>query len=490
MLMRRTIGPFLIAALLCHLSVLAGGEALPEEPVEIGAEPQFLFDNYLVDNYWAIKYKKEAVRRVFHQPTKYEGNPVLAGDGGYTSVLKDKQTGAFQMWYQTALVDPKKEQRTEYALAYAESKDGLKWTLPKLGLYEWKGAKENNICWTGIKSRRASSPFLLDLPEKDRKGYRHVMLYRETDGMHLIGSQDGIKWDRASDVRISPIHSDTVNAIVYDPRRKEYVLYCRAKHVYRTFQGAILDTGESRRIARMTNKELWAEWKAEPQNILVPDELDADKGFDCFYGMPVRFSSGIYWGFLWPFKTNTDIHTELAFSRDGIHYERLPGRPRLIERGPEGAWDDGMVFGGDQWVEVGDEWWLYYAGWDGPHQSRTRKPGIGLVKLRKEGFISVRGPASGGVVVTRQLRWPGGKLLVNADARQGELKVRVTDAKRKVLPGFDYDDCQALKGNNVAHEITWKDKGIASLGGQVIRLEFFLKEADLYTFRATGGKSP
>ncbi|MBW3543942.1 MAG: hypothetical protein KY476_27145 [Planctomycetes bacterium] len=48
--------------------------------------------------------------------------------------------------------------------------------------------------------RRASSPFLLEVPEKDRRGFRHVFLYRETDGMHLIGSQDGIHWDRSSDV--------------------------------------------------------------------------------------------------------------------------------------------------------------------------------------------------------------------------------------------------------------------------------------------------
>lgn len=80
---------------------------------------------------------------------------------------------------------------------------------------------------------------------------------------------------------------------------------------------------------------------------------------------------------MWPFKLNTDVHTELAFSRDGIHFERLHSRPKLIELGKGGQWDDGMVFAGPDWIEVGNEWWIYYAGWDGPHESKERQPGMG-----------------------------------------------------------------------------------------------------------------
>ena len=148
------------------------------------------------------------------------------------------------------------------------------------------------------------------------------------------------------------------------------------------------------------------------------------------------------------------------------------------------------VFSGYRWLEVGDEWWLYYAGWDGPHGTKERSPGIGLVKLRKEGFISMRGPKGGGVICTRQLLWPGGKLLVNADASEGELGVRVTDRKRKVIPGFDYDDCVAFKGNEVAHEVRWKESSLDSLTGQVIRFEFFLKDAHLFTFQSKALRQP
>ncbi len=478
----------IIGLLLHSLPVsLANAEALPVEPVEIGIAPQFLFDRYVVDNHWAIKYKKETVRRVFHAPKKHEKNPLIAGEGGYICVLKDEDGGLFRMWYQTWTPSPVEGKSGKYAIAYAESDDGISWALPKLGLYEWKGGKDNNIVWTGLDGKRGSQVFLLDLPEEERRGYRYVMLYGGIGGSHLIGSQDGIHWDRESDTDITRMHSDTHNAIVHDPRRNEYVMFCRAKHIYRTFRGDVLDTGASRRVARMASKELWTLWDSEPQTILIPDEVDSESGdFNFFYGMPTRYHAGIYWGFLWPFKMNSDIHTELAWSRDGFHFDRLPSRPKLIERGPDGAWDDGMVFGSPFWVEVGDEWWIYYAGWDGPHGTKDRTPGMGLAKLRKEGFISMRGPANGGVLCTRKLVWPGGKLVVNADAHEGELRVRICDERRKVLPGFDYDDCVTFQGNSVAHEVSWQDSSTESLTAKVMRLEVFLKNAEIYTFRATG----
>jgi hypothetical protein len=477
--------PLLIAAMMLVPGFLFA-QALPTEPIEIGTTPQFVFDNHIVDNFWAIKYKAERMERVFHQPKKHEANPVIAGDGGFGFVERDRETGRFRMWYQTWIASEVQGKGGQTAIALTESDDGLSWVMPNLGLYEWKGTKENNIVWKGLDGKKASQVFFPELPQEEKRGFRYIMQYGGAGGSHLIGSHDGIHWDKSSDQIIVKMHSDTQNATVWDPVKREFVMYCRGKHIYRTFQGDILDTGESRRVSRMTSQKLWTQWDAQPQTILIPDELDEQEGFNCFYGMPTRYHAGIFWGFLWPFKMNTDIHSELAWSRDGVQFHRLPTRPKLIERGPEGSWDDGMVFCNDRWIEMGDEWWLYYIGWDGPHGTTERTPGVGLVTLRKEGFISMRGPRRGGVLCTRRIHWPGGRLVVNADAQTGELKVRVTDEKRKPLAGFDYEDSNPFTGNSVAQAVTWKDKSLDSLAGQTIRFEFFLSDADLYTFRATG----
>lgn len=478
---------------LLPLSLEAQSRSLPAEPVEIGSTPQFVFDNYIVDNHYALKYKRETVERVFHAPQKHPANPLVAGEGGYVAVRRDPESGKFRMWYQTHTprLDAKGNLKgSHYAIAYAESTDGLKWTLPQLELFEWKGSRQNNIVWKGITDQRASGPCLLDVPKAERKGYRYLMSYhtggagKGVNGIRVVGSQDGIHWDKSSDSLLAELHSDTLNSIVYDPVAAQYVMYCRAKHIYRTFTGAILDTGASRRVARMTGDSLWSKWTSEPQNILIPDALDADKQFHFFYGMPVRYHAGIFWGALWPFKMNTDIVTELAFSRDGIQFERLPGRPQLIALGEADSWDDGMVFGTD-WVNVGDEWWFYYSAYDGPHGDPTsRQPGIGLATIKKERLISLHGPRGGGVVITRQLRWQGERLFLNADASQGEIKVRLSDAKRKVLKGFDYENCVPLRADSLRHEVRWNDTSIAALQGEIIRLEIYLQDADLFTFQA------
>jgi hypothetical protein len=379
--------------------------AIPDEPVEIGTTPQLLLDHYIVDNTWTLRYKTQHIDRIFHAPTKHPSNPLIKLPGGYVNVARDAKTGTFHMWYQTHIAG-KDEQRTQYAVAYAASPDGLKWTLPKLGLHEWQGSKDNNIVICGPR-RRASGPWLLDVPEKDRNGHRYLLSYRDTDGTHLIGSDDGVHFDSKSDKVIQHLHSDTQNAIVWDPHQKQYVMYCRAKAIYRAGGEEMINIGESRRVARVTSKELWTEWPRDARQILLPDELDTKNRYHAFYGMPTTVYAGVFFGFLWPFRWNDRIHTELAWSRDGIHFERHPLRPRLVDYGPADSWEDEMVFASG-WVEVGDEWRVYYAGWDGPHNTRERNGAIGLATLRKEGFVSLRGPQGGGVVCTRVVRWSGG----------------------------------------------------------------------------------
>lgn len=62
------------------------------------------------------------------------------------------------------------------------------------------------------------------------------------------------------------------------------------------------------------------------------------------------------------------------------------------------------------------------------------------------------GPQHVVVVVTQKLLWAGGELRLNADAHPGELKVRVSDASRRVLPGLDYSDCVPFTCDGLSHQ--------------------------------------
>ena len=473
-----------------------GVSALPTEPLEIGNEPQFVFDLHVVDTTWSLKLKGEPMKRVSHQAVKHPSNPLITGDDpSHLWVLRESD-GKFRMWYQANVKAKDVGPNYDISVAYAESTDGVHWEKPALDLFPdatMRHLPRNALLFRPDAPLSGSgAPQILDLPEKDRHGFRYVMLYLATkvplNGIRLIGSQDGIHWDVKSDTLIAKLPSDTHNTVLYDETRNEYVMFCRSKNIYHA-QGQTKDPlsgGESRRgMSRMSSKELWAEWPIRPQTILMPDERDAELGYNYFMAMPVHRHAGIWWGLLAPFLWNDLYASEIAWSRDGWSFERLPARQHLIEFGPEGAWDHSMVVCSPRWVEVGDEWWLYYGGFDASHfDPQNRKGAIGMAKIRKEGFVSQHGPKTGGVVCTRAIRWPGGALQVNADAHPGEMKVRVSDELRKPIAGFNYDDMPAFKGDSVAQEITWKGGSLDALKGKVIRLEFQLKDADLYTFRA------
>ncbi len=477
---------------LLFLAAANGGD-IPEEPVEIGFEPQYFVDDYLVDNRWGNKQKREMVLRTFHSAEKHEGNPVIAGKGGYVCVRRDDETGVFKMWYQTSVSHRDAEgnhQGTDYGIAYAESSDGLAWNQPNLGLLDWQGSRENNVVWKGPRGRRASGQQILTVPEKDRRGHKYIMTYRTAggdpvdSGIRVIGSEDGIHWDRESDSFVHLVHSDTCNSIVYDENRECYVMTCRAKDRYRRGQGELIDVGASRRISRMESPHLWSEWEATPQSILNPDRFDAAENFNAFYGMPLKYHAGIFWGALWVFRFNDNIYTELATSRDGMDFDRALERVPIVALGEDGAWDDGMAFVSPDWVEVDDEWWFYYAGWDGDHGGQERTPGIGLAKIEKGRLVSLDGPQGGGGVVTRLLRWPGGDLVVNADASAGELNVRISDEKRDPIAGFNYSDRDPSSNDSTAEVIRWGDRSLEELAGTILRIEFSVTDAKLFGFSA------
>ena len=473
---------------------------IPTEPVAIGHGPQFLFDSYLVDNHWALRTKSQEITRVFHQPVRHPSNPIIPeGNPSYLWVIRDGDT--FRMYYQANVRSAGNEGGSYSAqICYAESTDGLKWDLPHLNLFPGVKAEPNNVIIgrPRFSTFAASGPVILDVPEKDKRGYRHLMLYRgkgraEVGGIRIVGSLDGIHWDIENDLQIAHLHSDTHNSVSFDPELQEYVMFCRPKDRYRRWGEEMIDTGASRRVARLASRELWTDWmeSAQPQSVLIPDE--ADLPFRYFYGMPTRHWAGVYWGFLEPFRLNDLVQTELVTSRDGMQFQRSPGRMPILDLSValdarevvrQGPWDSTMSFVSPSWVEVGDEWWIYYTGWDGPHGTNNRSGAVGLAKVRKEGFLSMRGPSGGGVVCTRRLIWPGGDLVMNADAREGKISVRVSDSARNPLTGLDHSDCLDFRGDSTEHRVQWKTESLSRLKGREIRLEFYLEQADLFSFRA------
>ena len=539
-----------VATLFCvpYLPSLTG--QVPREPIEIGTRPQLFVDDYVVDNHFAmiddktaIADGKDMVIRKFHSAAIHGQRPVIIEPGmapNRGNLRYDAEAKLYRMWYQSSIalkVGSGEKTGGEFVgwkhMRYAESKDGLNWIRPNLGQYAVKGDSNNNIClarpgqFDGGRGEGISSIFFLneeEMPAADRRGYKYLATYtlrgggkseEDREQVYLVGSKDGIHWDRKNQVSIFGGRiSDGWLGMLYDDERKSYVSYGRPRDRYQFWGGgrlpgkpkdsvtnkdfmpdSILYSGVVRRIGRSERAELWIREDASFQALFQPDELDRKNGAVAHMSMMAKRYAGIYFGFLIPYDPRQRLWSEVIFGRDGMNFQRT--HEQLIPLGPKNLpgqkpWNVMQAWAFPSWIEKGDEWWFPFTASDRPPNvafSPETLWGLCLGKIRKEGFVSLRTPGLGGAIVTRLVKWPGGDLIVNCDAAQGEMRVRVSDSERRVYDGFNYSVCAPFSGSSVAHKVKWKAHSLDELKGREIRLEFFFsKQADLYSFRATGDR--
>jgi len=192
-------------------------------------------------------------------------------------------------------------------LLYAESQDGIHWTKPDLGLYEWRGTRKHNIilpnddfsyviseaegAWVFIDPMAESNDerykMLIKLtPVRDKQGktVREPSLYK---GQYAFASPDGIRWRLMSSKNINPMSSDTKFSVEWDPNVAQYVAYTRVKHLasgddprmnhitrfYRDQYGLLVNF-RGRLVGRMTSSRFKRDWSQETV-VLAQDEMDS-----------------------------------------------------------------------------------------------------------------------------------------------------------------------------------------------------------------------
>ena len=488
-----------------HQWTIRGSYAIvPTTPLEIGNQRQLLLDNYVVEDV-------RACRRKVHQPTKHPSNPLFStGPDGlnpdwtapYISVIRDDDTGLYRLWAASNILVEQPTPPGFYWLSrgrYFESSDGLQWRAPSLGLVESDGSKANNIFLGGPKFTYDSlgvSPS----PEKWRQRGRYLMLYNRGPAgrdphpeliaggqeLRLAFSEDGIRWTDQKENPIFRGQSDTSNNVTYNLERGVLMSYRRPP----------INAGEIRRIAYSESSDL-IHW-SQPEQAVVPDELDPYS----LYCMPVTRYQGVYFGFLHMFyhrppfdrkaprPKDMKIDVQLTWSRDGRHWERHPQRPLFLATGPQGSYDAGRVYVGKGVIERDDRVDIYYTGHQSRHISKEVQPGdnhLCLASLRRDGFVSLEAPDEGNML-TKPIAYPGGSLHINARTSPGgsvRVAIRRGDGEFDglPLPQWGYEQCNVFSADSIDHTIQWREQDdLSGLKGKAIRLEFSLKQAELFSF--------
>lgn len=480
-------------------------------PVNVGTSRQLLLDEAFVDSRQGfVPTMNPAVR--WEEPLLLPEKPwEEMAIWSWLSAMEDD--GLYKMWYDAWQKDPRGAYRRIPRLCYATSRDGLHWERPSLGVVEFEGSRDNNIVFAeGLGNTENPYPNLhptymnfqsmgtvfkdpVGPPEKRFK-FIFTDLHDVRAGWSLIYgaySPDGIRWKLCKREPIIPWHSDTMNVCFWDDRIRKYVAYVRVDVGLELRGGkwAYYTPFKARAIGRAEGDEF--ENLEEPEEIMRADEHD-DPNLGLYYSAAVKYPHAADAYFMFPgafygeHKATPDtMDVQLATSRDGIHFTRW--REPFVRLGREGAFDSRQIYMGVGMVRRGDDLLMYYSGRNLMHGVPSNKisgsGGIGMVRIRLDGFVSQDAPASGGRLTTIPLRTAGERLSVNMDGSAGGwLKVEVLDEQGRPLAGFGGDEADVLHGNGVDLPVTWKgSETLPALGGRPVRLRFTGKSVKLYAFQ-------
>ena len=425
------------------------------------------------------------VTRVINQPERYEGNPIMdkarpwEGESGPwpNGITYDEEDKIWKMWY-LGLTHEDGGRRHVYNCMYATSQDGITWDRPELGLVKDGAGRDTNIVHQGkaqfaFKDPRAGDPsrrYKMGRSMASKEGLQHPMVYYSPDGIHWTPDPGPFSHNRG----------DETLSVMYDPQSRKYLGFCRNR-----YPKPPLRHRTERSLLRIQSNDLVHRSMSEP--ILDKDPLDP---FDTdFYGMRGTFYESVYLGFVNVHHTaKDDYDIWLAYSRDSFHWERLRTGP-FLPLGPEESWDWGMVSAVQEPIRMNDELWFYYTGVDGLHDARGKAAGLGLAKLRLDGFVSIdafenkhRTKNYPPTLLTKPLYSPGNRLVVNADASKGFIEAELLNVDGYPVEGYSSEDCDTFRGDSLAHTFTWR--GNSDIGAHLpVRVRFTMNNAKLYALR-------
>lgn len=426
--------------------------------------------------------------------------------GAFVTVREED--GLVRMWYCCRDADKR------LFLAYAQSRDGLTWEKPALGVFDYHGSKDNNLL---IEHFWEGTPFVD--PKAAGPEEKYVYLgHAPEKGMYRFTSPDGLRW-RQDAHRLLPFRVDTHDVVFWDEQIGKYALYLRGWHVpgawderMRKVVRLTLDTlalpvdlprsGKGDNPKRANDLPRIVD---ELPTVMTTDGLDP-KNSDVYNPavQPYPVAPEWYLGFPSFFRRQNlvDGRLEVQFvgSRDGIAWHRYDHAP-YVAPGLAGSDSSSRTYLGVGMLVRGDELWQYGVSYWSPHgalearqsEMEEERPVTGEQRSdgtiyrytqRVDGFVSLDFDLRGGRAVTVPVKVDGARLRLNVDTGAlGDLRVALLDQAGKPLPGFTAEECDLLETNSIRALASWRGKSdLTALAGQEVRVQFTGTRAKLYSF--------
>lgn len=473
---------------------LRGESAPPAVPVALGSRLELFVDDTLIESMTGAKLKLHSPVRAekvleFDQP--WEG-PTCA----FFTVIDDH--GLFRLYYRGSANNPRGDDRhsseNPLTVCYAESRDGIHWTKPHLGLVEFRGSKENNIMWMGQEAL-AFAPFLDTnpaTPPAERYKATAATLIPGRKQYALVGftSPDGLRWTKLGAHSIIPDETtnvfDSQNVSFWDAIRGKYVTFYRAQKAGTRWT----KFAESADFTRYPAESIaWFDYGDAPMEQLYTNAAKPyARAPHIYVGFPNRYE---------PHRGSTDGGMNAGIndgvfmsSRDGVHWDRRflaaflrPGRDPL-------NWTDRNNYIAAGLIQTApDELSIYFT-----QNYRQKTAHLRRGVLRLDGMVSVNAGYEGGEFVTKPFTYAGDTLVLNFEtSAAGSIRLELQDERGHPIPGYELENFPPLWGDQIEHPIAWTANprwgtSLKKLEGIPIRLRVVLRDADLYSIRFQAAK--
>jgi len=444
----------------------------------------FLDDTWIEESYRLERVWESA--EIFPEPvlrpeTAWEGRQVVM----FGSVFR--LGGEWRMYY-TTYNPPELPQ-----FCLATSTNGIRWERPKLGLFSFNGAEDNNLLFDPALNIRHDGPTVCYDPQDTRSPFK-LMYYASGNGRprgeYIALSRDGIVWQHHP----TPVLTTTGDRTNLFPSRDhtgKFLAILRHRDMMKVHRARTVWRSESEDFIRWT----------EPRPILRPDLLDEPNTE--LYGMSAFRYSDLYLGMLEKWYGVPDrFEIQLAWSHNGVDWLRPAKRSAFL--GPAFPWNRAWnTCANTAPILVGNQLWFYFGGRSSAHgREHPQSYGaIGLATITIDRFAAMQADFQDGLLITKPMTWPGGDLALNSTYTRypqghpagggGDVGVEVRDAGN--LPLEDWSGAQRA-GFNVFSParnkpdllpVRWPGgRSLKELAGKRIRLAVFLRDARLYAFRA------
>lgn len=454
--------------------------------IDIGSNRELFVDQYLIDKMNDLTQKLHHPRNegpVLYFDNRWEGN-----FSGYSTVIKD---GDLYRLYYRGIRDVGNDGSSSEVTCYAESRDGKKWTKPELGIHIVEGSVKNNVILANAAPVTHNfSPFLDKNPAAKSSQRFKALGGIKTSGLKAYASADGIHWEI---IDAKPVITegdfDSQNVAFWSASENKYVCYLRSS--------ALADKKKYRSVSRTTSTDFIHWSKPEPMQF-------GDVPYDHLYTQqtsPYYRAPQIYVAIGARFMPGRQVVSDeqaVQLNVNPKYYKDCSDAIFMTTRG--GNLYDRTFLESIIRPEIGLENWV----------SRSNYPALNIVEtganemsvyvnesyaqegahlkryaMRIDGLVSIRAGMKEGAITTKPLQFEGKELEINySTSAAGFVKVEILDADGKVISGFSKDDAREIIGNEIKRIVDWKsNQSLSSISGKPIRLKFYLKDADLFSFK-------